>query len=284
MTEESAKSRPKFKAPPGTCDTHIHIYGDTARYKEVATSPFPVPDAPVAKYREVMGRLGIERVVIVQPSAYGKDNSCTVDAVAELGDCARGVAVVDVETEDAELERLTRAGIRGARFHMLKGGVVPWESLAPMAPRVHELGWHIQLQMDGRLLPERVALVKSLPGRVVIDHTGKFLEPVTTNHPAFKALLDLVGTGRVWVKLSAPYETSKEGPPHYMDVGRLARGLIAAAPERMLWATNWPHPSAQDRPPDDAGLLDLLVHWAQGEGVARRIFADNPAELYGFAR
>jgi D-galactarolactone isomerase len=284
MTEESAKPAPRFKAPPGTCDTHIHIYGDPARYKEVATSPFPVPDAPVAKYRQVMKCLGIERVVVVQPSAYGKDNSCTLDAIAELGDCARGIAVVDVDTDEAELARLTKAGIRGARFHMLKGGVVPWESLAPMAPRIVEHGWHVQLQLDGRLLPERLALLKSLPGQMVIDHTGKFLEPVAADHAAFKALLALVESGRVWVKLSAPYETSKEGPPHYMDVGRLARALIKAAPERMLWATNWPHPSAQADPPDNAMLMDLLVHWAEDECVARRIFSDNPAELYGFKR
>ncbi len=284
MFEESAKPAPKFRAPPGTCDTHIHIYGDPARYTEVATSPFPAPDAPVAKYRQVMKRLGIERVVIVQPSAYGLDNSCTLDAMAEIGDCARGVAVVDVDTSEAELARLTTAGIRGARFHMLKGGVVPWESLAPMAPRVVEHGWHIQLQLDGRLLPERLDLVKSLPGQLVIDHTGKFLEPVATDHAAFKALLGLLESGRFWVKLSAPYETSKAGPPHYMDVGRLARALIKAAPDRMLWATNWPHPSAQANLPDDAMLLDVLVHWAEDETVARRIFADNPAKLYGFGR
>jgi D-galactarolactone isomerase len=284
MTEESAKPRPKCKAPPHTCDAYIHIYGDKTRYKEAATNPYPTPDAPVAKYRQVMQRLGIERVVIVQPMAYGKDNSCTLDAIAELGeDRARGIAVVDVETSDAELARLTQGGIRGARFHMLQGGIVPWDSLAPVAQRVHELGWHIQLQMDGRALPERVQLLKSLPGQLVIDHTGKFIEPVATDHPGFKALLDLVATSRVWVKLSAPYETSKEGPPYYMDVGRLARGLIEAAPERMLWGTNWPHTSAQTNPPDNANMLDMLFHWAQDEAVAHRILVDNPAAFYGFS-
>jgi D-galactarolactone isomerase len=279
-------TKPAFQAPPGTCDCHIHIYGPPDRYPEAPSAPFPNPDAPVAAYRRVMARLGIERAVVVQPSGYGKDNSCTLDAIAELGaelgDAARGVAVVDVETGDEELARLTAAGIRGARFHMMPGGIVPFESLAPVAPRIHEHGWHVQLQMDGRLLHEREAALAALPCPLVIDHTGKFLEPVATDHPGYRALLRLLDSGRVWVKLSAPYETSRTGPPHFDDVGRLARGLIAAAPERMVWASNWPHPSAQDDPPDDAMLLEVLAYWAGDDAVARRILADNPAALYGF--
>jgi len=275
-------TEPSFKAPPGTCDCHIHVYGPPERYPEAPSAPFANPDAPLSAYREVMARLGIERAVVVQPSGYAKDNSCTLDAVAALGTAGRGVAVVDVETSDAELARLTAGGIRGARFHMMPGGIVPFESLAPVAPRIHEQDWHVQLQMDGRLLHEREAALASLPCPLVIDHTGKFLEPVGTDHPGFRALLRLLGSGRVWVKLSAPYETSRRGPPHYDDVGALARALIAAAPERLVWASNWPHPSARDDPPDDALLLDVLAHWAGDDAVARRILADNPAALYGF--
>jgi len=229
-----------------------------------------------------MARLGIERAVIVQPSAYGDDNRCTLDAIAALGECARGVAVVKADEPDSELERLTALGIRGIRFHMLAGGILPFEDLEPMAARVHEFGWHVQLQMDGRQLHERYDLLSRLPGTLVIDHTGKFLEPVSLDHPGYRALLRLLENGRTWVKLSAPYETSKEGPPHYMDVGRLARGLLAAAPDRMVWASNWPHPSAQDNPPDEASLMDTLRHWVGDDARIARVLAENPASLYGF--
>lgn len=274
---------PKTKAPPGTCDCHLHIYGPRDIYPEAPTSPFPAPDAPLAAYRKVMARLGIERAVIVQPSAYAKDNRCTMDAVAEMGDSARAVVVVDANTPDDELERLTAGGARAVRFHMMPGGVLGWDELDPIAARVVEAGWHVQIQLDGRLLPERRAQIESWPGRIVIDHTGKFLEPVGTDDPSFRVLLDLVDSGRVWVKLSAPYETSRVGPPAYDDVGALATALIERAPERMLWATNWPHPSAQDDPPDDAIMLDMLSAWCPDEAVRNRILSTNPAELYGFA-
>jgi len=275
-------SKPSMKAPPGTCDCHMHFYGPEDVYPVAPTSPFPVPHAPVEAYREVMARLGLERVVIVQPSAYARDNTCIMDAAAELGDAARAVVVVDDSASDDDLGRLTGAGARGIRFHMLAGGVLPWELLEPMAARVHDFGWHVQLQMDGRHLAERETLLRRLPGNLVIDHTGKFLQPVGVDHPGFRSLLRLVEAGRTWVKLSAPYETSKQGPPYYMDVGHLARALIAEAPERMLWASNWPHPSARDNPPDDAVLLDVLRYWADSDETANLILADNPAAVYGF--
>lgn len=272
------------KAPDGTVDTHLHIYGPADRYPVAPTSRVPVPPgASLDAYRQVMERLGITRVVVVQPSAYGADNRCTMDAVASLGDWARAVVVVRPEAEDAELDRLTGLGAVGIRFFMLPGGVLSWDVLEDMAVRVHAFGWHVQLQLDGRGLEPRLEMLRRLPCDLVIDHTGKFLEPVGTDHPGFRALMSLVETGRVWVKLSAPYETSHEGPPHYMDVGLLARALIRAAPERMVWASNWPHPSAQPNPPDDGMLLETIRHWADDDAVLRRILVDNPAELYGFA-
>ncbi|HUE47210.1 MAG TPA: amidohydrolase family protein [Aestuariivirgaceae bacterium] len=275
---------PKVKAPPGACDTHIHIYGPTETYKLAPTSPFPPPTAPVSAFRDVMRRLGTERAVVVQPAAYGKDNACTLDAVRELGlDRTRAVVVVDEAVTDGELDRLTQAGARAIRFHMFKGGVLGWDIIERMSERVKAFGWHVQLQLDGRALPEKRATIERLAGTVVIDHTGKFLEPVAPDHEAFKVLQSLVDTGRFWVKLSAPYETSKAGPPDYRDVGALAKDLIERAPERMLWASNWPHPSAQPDPPDDAMLLDVLGYWCPDEAVRNRILADNPARLYGFA-
>lgn len=229
-----------------------------------------------------MAQMEIIRAVIVQPSAFGKDNRCTLDAIAELGPHARGIVVIDLDTSEAELRELTAGGIRGVRFNMLPGGLLPWDTLEEMAARIHEFGWHIQLQLDGRELHHHESMLHRLPGNLVIDHVGKFLEPVATDHPGFQSLLRLVDGARTWVKLSAVYETSKSGAPEYADVGILAKTLIAAAPERMLWATNWPHLSDQDNPPDELTLRDTLIGWMGGDKTQRQILVDNPAALYGF--
>ncbi|WP_406856234.1 amidohydrolase family protein [Alsobacter sp. KACC 23698] len=276
-----SQMRPALAAPPGACDCHIHIY-DPAQ-PAVATAVTPGPAwATVEAYRRVQARLGVERCVVVQPTAYGTDNACTVAAIAELGrERTRGVAVVNAGVTRDELRRMSDAGVCGARFQMLPGGVVPWEDLAPVAARVAEFGWHVQLQMDGRLLAEREAMLRALPCRLVIDHVGKFLVPVPTDHPGVAALLRLLDAGRTWTKLSGPYETSVTGAPLFADVGAIAKAAIRAAPERMLWASNWPHVSVS-APPDDAMLLDVLLDWAPDEAVRRMILADNPAEVYGF--
>ncbi|HUL10221.1 MAG TPA: amidohydrolase family protein [Candidatus Acidoferrum sp.] len=271
---------PRLQAPAAACDTHMHVYD--AKYPLAPTAVAKPPDAPAEAYRAVMQRLGLGRAVIVQPSAYGTDNRCTLAGMAALGpDRARGIAVVDDQVSEKALADLTAAGMRGARLHMLPGGAIPWSMADAVAARVQAVGWHVQLQLDGRLLPERETQIRAWPGRIVIDHVGKFLEPVPPDHAAFRCLLRLVDSGRLWVKLSAPYEVSRSGPPLYADVGRLAKILVAAAPERMLWASNWPHPSVSAKP-DDAMLLDLLLEWARDEATRRRILVDNPAELYGF--
>ena len=185
------------------------------------------------------------------------------------------------DVADAELERLTRAGVRGARFHLLPGGMLTFDALEPMAERIAAFGWHIQLQLDGRELPHHAATLGRLPVPLVIDHNGKFLEPVSTEHPGFKSLLRLIAGGNTWVKLSAPYETSRTGPPRYADVGVLAKALSHAYPERCVWASNWPHPG-RNPVPDTADMLDLLLEWADDDATRRRILVDNPAELYGF--
>ncbi len=276
--------RPRLQAPAGTCDTATHFYND--RYPSAPTALFTPPNAWIEDYVRMRERVGIERTIVVQPTVYGFDNRCTLEAMALLGPCARGVVVVDTTVTDAELDRLTRAGVRAVRFHMLvgAGGVLPWDILEAVAARIQPFGWHIQVQFDGRQLPEHEALIRRIPGKLVIDHTGKFLEPVPVDHPAFRILLDLVGNGRTWVKLAAPYETSKVGGPLYGDVGALAKALVRAAPERMLWASNWPHPSPipRDPMPDEADLLDLLLDWAPDDSTRRKILADNPAQLYGF--
>ena len=200
--------------------------------------------------------------MVVQPTACGFDNRCTVAAIEALGrGTTPGVAVVGAGTATAELRALDAARVRGARFQMLPGGVVPWEDLEPVAAAIAGLGWHIQLQMDGRLLPDREALIRRIPCPVVIDHVGKFLEPPGLDHPGVICLLGLLEKGDVWLKLSAPYEVSRIGAPGYGDVAAIARACIEVAPERMVWASNWPHVNLAV-PPDNAMLLDLLGDWA----------------------
>ena len=269
---------PSLIAPPGACDTHMHVY--EPGYDMAPTALLPPPDGKLEDYRRVQERLGLERVVIVQPTTYGDDNRCTLEAMAALGDSARGVAVVGTGAGDEVYENLTALGIRGIRFHMLPGGALPWEDLDVLADRAAGHGWHIQLQLDGRLLPEFDAQIRGWPGELVIDHTGKFLDPVSPDHAAFDCLRKLAAGG-AWIKLSAPYETSRAGPPHYDDVAALARELVRESPDHMLWASNWPHPG-QDPRPDDAMLLDTLLNWAEGESTRNKILAENPARLYGF--
>jgi D-galactarolactone isomerase len=270
----------KIAVPRGATDTHMHVYDLAAPAAPNTFMPghFPAPD-----YRAVQKRLGLERVIVVQPNAYADDNRVTLAAVRSLGPGAKGVAVVKPGVTDAELERLTQGGICALRIMTLHGGTLGFDVMDELMGRVHPFGWHADIQLDGRELPKFEAQIERLPGKFVIDHTGKFLEPVEVSSDAFRSLLRLVDTGRCWVKLSAPYETSKTGAPKYEDVGRLAKALVKHAPERMLWASNWPHPSARKpAPPDDAALLELLADWAPQEETRARILADNPAELYGF--
>jgi D-galactarolactone isomerase len=260
----------------------MHVY-DAAVPSAPGGPPIP-GHFPAARYREMQARLGLARVIVVQPNAYQDDNRVTLDAIRAIGVGARGVGVVKPGVSDAEIERLARGGIVAQRIFHLPNGAVSLAQMDEVMARVHPFGWHANIQLDGRELPQYEAQIARLPGKFVIDHTGKYLEPVAPDHAAFKALLRLVDTGRCWVKLSAPYETSRSGAPDYEDVARLAKALARHAPERMLWASNWPHPSAPpDAVPDDADLFDLLLDWAPDEAVRRRILVDNPAALYGFA-
>ena len=271
--------QPRLKAPPGTTDTHIHFYDH--RFPTAKTAVVKPGDASVPEYMKMRERLGIERTVVVQPSAYGADNRCTMDSVAAIGPSARAVVVVEPDVTDAELERLTKAGARGIRFFMLAGAPLPWDVLETLAARIAPFGWHIVFQMDGRDLAERETMLKRFPARVIIDHTGKFLEPVSKDHAGFRTLMRLVDSGNFWVKLAAPYETSKMGPPYYNDVGVLAKTLAKAAPERMLWASNWPFPGDVKKP-QDVWMLDMLLDWIPDEAGRKKALVENPAELYGF--
>ena len=276
-------TRPKLPSPSGTCDTHMHIF--EPGYTVMPGTNLPAMPGTIAEYRKLRERLGITRTVIVQPAAYGRDNRCTLaamQALADAGHQTRGVAIVLPDDSDQHIAALTAAGIRGIRYHLLPYGGVSWDTLREMAARVAPHGWHVQIQCEGSELAGRAALLKALPCDIVIDHIGRFTQPVAADDPAWKSLRSLIDSGRCWVKLSAPYHGSKTGAPDYADAAASAKELIRAAPERMLYATNWPHPSLKNNLPDDAALLDWVNNQAGSEAVRQRILVDNPAKLYGF--
>ncbi len=261
------------------CDTHVHFYD---RMHQVAPAAvLRPPDATPADYRAVQPALGTERVVVVQPTTYGTDNTCQLAAMAELGPMmARGVMVVDGSTGRDELARLTGLGVRGARFHLLPGGAVGADALEAVASRIAPFGWHVQLQLDGRALPAWVDRLLRLPVDLVIDHVGRFMPPVAPESAEFAALLRLVDHG-ARVKLSAPYESSVTGPPGYDDVTALVGALVARVPDRLLWASNWPHPGRRE-PPSPADLVGLRDRWLPTEQLRRQVLVVNPTELYRF--
>ncbi|BAT58448.1 4-sulfomuconolactone hydrolase [Variibacter gotjawalensis] len=269
----------RFETPAGLCDTHMHFY--LPEFPAVAGAHVPSRGA-VEDYAALRTRLGIDRVVVVQPTGYGFDNRCTLAGMASLGrDVARGVAVVRDDIADSELKSLHAAGIHGLRLAMIKGGAIGWQEADAIVRRVQSVGWHTQLQLDGSQLPTHESQILGWPGEIVVDHIGRFEGGVTKDHPAVRALLRLLDTGRVWLKLSAPYWGSRSGPPRYDDMADLVHLFVAAAPDRMVWATNWPHPSLATLP-DDMMLLNCLADWVPDEAIRRRVLVDNPARLYGF--
>lgn len=261
-------------------DCHMHVY-DLERYPIPQTSPVSPPAAPWENHVKLRKTLGITHSIIVQAMGYGFDNRCTLEALAASNGTAKAVIAMRPDAPDEELAQLDAAGVVGVRFMMVpnSGNIMTWDMLSPIANRIADFGWNINLQLDGRDLPTYEPLLLAQPCTIVIDHIGKFLEPVPTAHAGFQSLCRLLDTGRVWVKLSAAYETSKVGGPHYDDVGVLASALAHAYPDRCLWASNWPHPGQTLRP-DDNGLLRLLDQWAPSVEVRNQILSINPAKLY----
>lgn len=270
---------PPLSLPPGSCDTHVHFYD--RRFPTAEVAHLRPPDASPSAYRPLQSELGIDRVVVVQPTTYGLDNRCQLAAMAELGEMARGVMVIDSAVSGDDLSALTEAGVRGARFHMLPGGSIGWEELEPVAKLIAPFGWHIQLQLNGRELHERREQLRGLPVEIVVDHIGRFMPPVDVDHPGFQFVLDLLESGRGWAKLSAPYESSVSGPPGYPDVLPLIDALLERVPEQLLWASNWPHPG-QAQPPQPPDLMALLERYLPDEGTRQQVLVDNPARLYDY--
>ncbi len=269
--------RPLLQVPVGACDCHMHFFPpDIPADPKGPPPPFSFT---VPMYRSIQRRLGLCRVVVVQPSAYQADNRMVVETVRTLGASARGVGVVLPTTSESEIDRQTRKGIVGQRVHHLPGGVVTLDTMSAVMEKVHPFGWHANLQLQGHDLPAYEEKIRRLPGRFVIDHVGRLAD---VNGAGLDVLRRLLDTGRCWIKLSGPYESSRMGPP-YRDVADVALALIKHAPERMLWGSNCPFPvSSLYGEPDFADLLDLMLSWAPDEATRHKIFVANPVELYGF--
>ncbi len=283
VPNSTGSATPRLDVPTGACDCHHHIYDGRFPVSPHWRQGFPT-GATIADYRLLQRRLGTTRSVVVQPSTYGVDNRCLVDALNQLGPRARGVAVVDTEVKDAELRVLNDAGVRAIRVNFVSAqtwGTTTPEILTTLARRINPLGWHVQILMTGEQIATHEAVICALPTKVVIDHLGRIPQPDGVRHPAFAAVRRMLDGGRTWVKVTEPYEDSKLGPP-YADSGEVARTYVQAAPQRILWGTDWPHPTQRDAKPDDALLVDLLADWAPDETMRRRILVENPAELFGF--
>jgi predicted TIM-barrel fold metal-dependent hydrolase len=283
VPNSAGTSVPRFKAPADACDCHVHVYD--ARFAMAWPKLQPVEGAAVADYRLLQQRIGTTRAVVVQPAAYGTDNSVTLDAVRELGIAnARGIAVVHPAIGDAELAALHEAGIRGLRFsiHDPHTEIAGADMIEPLAPRIAAFGWHVQLHARGEQLVALEPMLAALPCALVIDHYARVPLPEGTYHASMRVLERLLEGGRTWVKLCAPYLDSRVGSPRYADIRPIAKSLITLAPGRMLWGSGWPHPTEPHTKPDDAALLDLLQEWVGDEATRKRILVANPAELYGF--
>jgi predicted TIM-barrel fold metal-dependent hydrolase len=260
----------------------MHVYDPRAPQH---ASRSPVANAGVPEYRLLQKRIGTTRVVVVQPRNHATNNQVTLEAVAQLGPNARGIAVLHPTVADAELKKLDAGGIRGIRFSLgdPATAVVTFDMVEPLAKRIAPLGWHVQLHMPGDMIAQNADLLRRLPTPIVIDHMGRLPPADGLAHPAWKVIRGLIEKGRTWVKLAGAYFNSQVGPPTYADSAKIAQAFVKAAPERLVWGSDWPHPSEKAKP-DDAVLFDLLAEWARDGRTRNRILVANPEALYGFAK
>ena len=276
---------PTFRLPPLACDCHTHVYGPAQRFPYAPERPYTPLDAPVERLEALHGLLGVERAVVVQATVHGLDNSAMLDAVARNPQRRRGVALLSSNTPVAELERLHRAGVRGVRFNFVRhlGGAPDLSAVLTLAEAIAPLGWHVQLHLDAQDLVGFRAFLDQLPLPFVIDHMGRTLVEDGLEQPALTQLLDLLKDERAWVKLSGPERISatlSSGSFPYADVVPYAQRLLAAAPDRVVWGTDWPHPNVREMP-DDGLLVDLLPHYG-GQRQLHKLLVDNPTRLYWY--
>lgn len=270
---------PTITVPPNACDCHVHLFGDPAKYPYLPDRRYTPSGGSPAEYRHMLRALGLTRAVVVQPAVYG-DNRMTMDALAEASGEWRGIARIEPSITDAELTELHEAGFRGARFNF-RTGAESMQAVEEIARRIAPFGWHIQIHAAGRYLAPLADSLSRLPTDVVIDHFGRIPLEQGVQGEAFMTLLDLLRGGRAWVKLSAPYAFADPALP-YPSLVPYAQALVAAAPERLVWGSDWPHPSNHGTMPNAGALLDLLSLWAPDPNHQRLILVDNPARLYGF--
>lgn len=282
-------SKPKHALPPDACDTHAHVFGPSDRFPYAAERSYTPPDAPLAKYLAMLDTLGFSRGVLVQGSAHGRDNSAMLDALAREPRRLRGVAVADSRVAPEELRRWARLGVKALRFnHFFRDGKlhyrggVPLQEAEALAPLMRELGWHVQLWIDVKDLPETIPLLERLGLPVLIDHMGRTDARAGTGTPAFQTLRRLLEEGRCWVKLSGAHRLTTNAPD-YPEARPFHEALVAANPDRLVWGTDWPHPRIEGPMPDAGHLLDLFFDWTPDAETRRRILVDNPARLFGFA-
>jgi predicted TIM-barrel fold metal-dependent hydrolase len=287
VPNSSGTGAPTLKAPANASDCHMHIY-DGARFPPARPGPQSrmQSNASVAEYRLLQKRTGTTRTVIVTPAAYVTDNRVTLDGIAQLGPAnTRGVAVLHPTVTDAELKALAGGGIRGIRFTVFDpaSAAVSIDMIEPLARRVVDLGWHVQIHMRADQIAGNAALLQRLPTPVVFDHMGRLPQPAPLDHPAYKVIRAMLDTGRAWVKLSGAYMDTNAGAPTYADKLAIAQAYIKAAPERVVWGSDWPHPTEKpEHKPDDARLFDLIAEWAPDAAMRERILVTNPEALYGF--
>ena len=275
---------PARPLPANACDSHMHAFDP-----RFAPSPHwkrQPPHADVAAFRQLQQRLGTSRTVVVNPSTYGVDNACTLDALDQLGDSARGVAVAGHEVADAELDALAARRVCGLRVNFVSPqswGTTTAQMLETLSRKVARLGWHIQVFAHPEQLVELATVLRRLPTPLVIDHMGLIDPAEAASGAAFGVMRSLLDAGNTWVKLSGAYMRSRAGEPSYADVEELGTALVRAAPERLVWGSDWPHTTQPRDTVNDASLVDLLQTWCGSDALMNRILVENPARLYGFA-
>lgn len=283
LKQRDTVKKPNFTPPKGSCDCHSHVIGDPAVFPFSPERSFTPAEANASQYLAVLAKLGIDRAVIVQPSFYGIDNSCTIAAINALGkERGRGVVAINAETDPKSLRAMSDAGVRAARFITTAKGGTSLAEFRAVAELIAPIGWHLEMYTSPEIWRELTPVVKELSIRVVIDHMGKLPANAEPNDWDFRTIFRLLDTGLCWIKLCG-YRNSLTGHP-YRDVASLARRLISYAPERCVWRSDWPHTNQTHFMPDDGELLDLLFEWAADETVRNKILVANPAQLYGFSQ
>jgi 2-pyrone-4,6-dicarboxylate lactonase len=273
-----------FKPPPLACDAHCHVFGPAAKFPYAPDAAYRPSDAPFEELQRLHKTLGIERAVIVHASCHGSDMRVTLDAIARSGGCYRGTAIIDPTFSEKKFQEMHDGGIRGVRFNFVKhlGGRPDMGFFRTTVERLRAMGWHLILHLDAEDLVEFEATFKKLPIPFVIDHMGRMKADEGLEQAPFKTLLSFLRNENAWVKICGAERVSSKGPP-FTDAVPFARALIQAAPERILWGTDWPHPNVKWLP-DDAALVDLFVLMAPESALQKQILVDNPARLYGFNR